>query len=139
MAMRQREFIAALLIALIAGFGFWYYKYIVFDPPVSKNVDLSELFESGPNETMGPGDFIELPDPACTKSFSLQLTQPAFIRISRNCTYSLYVDSGRVRANFLNQTKGSVELVPSRSWTARDFWSITPLEPSAYVRLEPAL
>jgi hypothetical protein len=137
MAMRRREFIAALLIALIASFGFWYYQHIVFDAPLSKDVDLSELFKSGPNETMGPGDFIELPDPACTKSFSLQLTQPAFIRVSRNCRYSLYVDAGRVSANFLNSTKGSVELAPGRTWTARDFWSITPLAPSAYVRLEP--
>jgi hypothetical protein len=138
MAMRRREFIAALLIALVASFGFWYYRHIAVDPPVSKNVDLSELFKSGPNETMGAGDFLELPDPACTKSFSLELTQPAFIRISRNCRYSLYVDVGRVSANFLNQTKGSVELAPGRSWTARDFWSITPLEQSAHVRLEPA-
>ena len=138
MAMRRRELIAALLIVLIASFAFWYYKHIVFEPPLIKDVDLSELFKSGPNETMGPGDFLELPDPACTKSFSLELTRPVFIRVSRNCTYSLYVDIGRIRANFLNQTKGSVELAPGRSWTARDFWSITPLEPSAYVRLEPA-
>ena len=48
----------------------------VTDAPLSKDVDLSELFKSGPNETMGPGDFLELPDPTCTKSFSLQLTQP---------------------------------------------------------------
>jgi hypothetical protein len=82
----------------------------------------------GPNETMGTGDFLELPDPA----------RPVFIRVSRNCTYSLYGDIGGVRANFLNRTKGSVELAPGRSWTARDFWSITPLEASAYVRLEPA-
>ena len=138
MAMRRREFIAALLIVLIASFAFWYYKHIVFEPPLTKDVDLSELFKSGPNETMGPGDFLELPDPACTKSFSLELTRPVFIRVSRNCTYSLYVDIGRIRANFLNQTKGSVELAPGRSWTARDFWSITPLSPSTYVRLEPA-
>ena len=136
--MRRREFIAALLIVLIASFGFWYYKHVAFEPPLNKDVDLSELFNSGPNETMGPGDFLELPDPACTKSFSLELTRPVFIRVSRNCTYSLYVDIGRVRANFLNQTKGSIELAPGRSWTARDFWSITPLDPSAYVRLEPA-
>ena len=136
--MKRREFIVALLIALSASFGFWYYKHVAFDAPLSKEVDLSELFKSGPNETMGPGDFLELPDPACTKSFSLQLTQPVFIRISRNCSYSLYVDIGRVSANFLNQTKGSVELAPGRSWTARDFWSITPLAPSTYVRLEPA-
>ena len=41
-------------------------------------------------------------------------------------------------ARHINQTKGSVELAPGRSWTARDFWSITPLAPSTYVRLEPA-
>ena len=74
--MRRREFIAALLIVLIVSFGFWYYQHVAFEPPLTKNVDLSELFKSGPNETMGPGDFLELPDPARTKSFSLELTRP---------------------------------------------------------------
>ena len=58
--MKRREFIVALLIALSAGFGFWYYQHIVFEAPLSKDVDLSELFKSGPNETMGPGYFLEL-------------------------------------------------------------------------------
>jgi hypothetical protein len=49
--MKRREFIVALLIALSASFGFWYYKHIVFDAPLSKDVDLSELFKSGSNET----------------------------------------------------------------------------------------
>jgi hypothetical protein len=42
--MRRREFIGALLIALSASFDFWYYQHIVFEAPLSKDVDLSELF-----------------------------------------------------------------------------------------------
>jgi hypothetical protein len=135
--MRRPTFIVTLVVALIAGVGLWWYKYFVPDAFLTKDTDLSELFQSGPNQTMGPGDFVDLPDPGCTKSFSLQLQQPAFIRMSRNCSYSMYVDLGRVRANFLNPNKGSVELSPGHNWVASDFWSITPLAASAAVRLEP--
>ena len=67
--MKRREFIVALLIALSASFGFWYYKHVAFDAPLSKEVDLSELFKSGPNETMGPGDFSNCPIPRARNPF----------------------------------------------------------------------
>jgi hypothetical protein len=67
--MKRREFIVALLIALSAGFGFWYYQHIVFEAPLSKDGDLSELFKSGPNETMAPVIFSNCPIPRAQNPF----------------------------------------------------------------------
>jgi hypothetical protein len=128
--------VALVFVALI-GFPLRPYINAAFNPPLNNDVDLSALFKNTPDKTLDAGDFVDLRDPACTKSFSLRLAQPVFIRISRNCTYSIFVDDGRARANFLNATKGAVELAPGRSWSARDFWSLIPLTSEAYVRLEP--
>jgi hypothetical protein len=129
--------IAAATLVAIVCLLFWAYSNAFFDSRRTKTPDLSELFKDGPDPTMGDGDFLDLRDPGCTKSFSLRIAQRVFTRMSRNCKYSIYVDSGQARANFLNAAKGAVELAPGRSWTATDFWSIRPLTPEADVRLEP--
>jgi hypothetical protein len=138
---RKRLVALAAAVVFVALIGFPLRPYIsaALNPPVNNNdVDLSALFKSTADRMLDAGDFVDLRDPACTKSFSLRLAQPVFIRMSRNCTYSIFVEDGRARANFLNAGKGAVELAPGRSWSARDFWSLIPLTTEAYVRLEPA-
>ena len=126
-----------LSISLAVGFALWSYKNAAFYPSSINAVDLSDLFKAGPDETLDARDFLDLRDPACMKSFQLRLTQQAFIQMSHNFRYSMYVDNGQVSANFLNPTKGSIELTPGRTWSATDFWSIKPVTTNAYVRLEP--
>ena len=60
--MRRREFIAALLMALSASFGFWYYKHVAFEAPLSKEVDLSEPSGVGQRND-GLGGFSRTPEP----------------------------------------------------------------------------
>jgi len=128
---------AAVVVVVVAGF--WLRPYIVaaFNPPMKSDVDLSALFK-GTSDRALDGDFVDLRDPGCTKSFAFRLEQRVFIRMSRNCVYVLLVEDGRARANFLNASKGAVEIAPGRSWSAPDFWSLVPLTTVAYVRLEPA-
>jgi hypothetical protein len=99
--------------------------------------DLEQLFKDSAGGTLDGGDFIDLRDPGCTRSFALRLTQAVFVRMSRNCTYAISIESGRARANFLDPAKGAVELAPGRGWSAADFWSLTPLTSEALVRLDP--
>src|SRR5262245_33810080 len=99
--------------------------------------DLAQLFKAGAGATLGTGDFLDLRDPACTRSFALRLTQRVFIRMSRNCRYAIAVESGRARANFLDPAKSAVELAPGRGWSAADFWSLTPLTGEASIQLHP--
>ena len=126
----------AMILLIAAGVVFWTPRTAVVESSPSKVTDLSQLFKDGADKTLD-GDFLDLRDPACTKSFPLHLTQRTFIRMSRNCTYAAHVDSGRARANFLNANKGAVELAPGRSWSATDFWSLNPLTREVDVRLEP--
>jgi hypothetical protein len=137
---RKRVVALAAAIVFVALIGFPLRPYIIaaFNAPLNNDGDLSALFKSTSDRTLDAGDFVDLRDPACTRSFSLRLAQPVFIRMSRNCTYSIFVDDGRARANFLNATKGAVQLAPGRSWSARDLWSLMPLTTEANVRLEPA-
>src|SRR5262245_12798838 len=99
--------------------------------------DLSQLFRNDAGDTLDDGDVCALRDPGCARSFALRLTQPVFVRMSRNCRYVISVESGRARANFLDPSKGAVDLAPGRGWTATDFWSLTPLTREAAVRLDP--
>lgn len=135
---RVLALVAAFVFVALIGFPLRPHISAAFNPPLTNDVDLSALFKSTSDRTLDPGDFVDLRDPACTKSFALRLAQPVFIRMSRNCTYAIFVDEGRARANFLNAMKGAVELAPGRSWSAQDFWSLMPLTAEAYVRLEPA-
>jgi hypothetical protein len=136
----SRNGIAALVgplaLAILIGLLLWSQKDIFANSSARKVVDLSDLFKDGANKTLD-GDFLDLRDPPCTKSFPLRLTQKVFIRMSRNCTYVISVDRGRARANFLNASKGAVELAPGRSWSGSDFWSLNPLTPEVELRLEP--
>jgi hypothetical protein len=127
---------AAVVVALV-GFSLWPSINAAFSPPLKSDVDLAGLFK-GSDRALDDGDFVDLRDPGCTKSFAFRLEQRVFIRMSRNCVYVLLVDDGRARANFLNASKGAVEIAPGRSWSAPDFWSLIPLTTVAYVRLEPA-
>ena len=136
--MRRRVTIAIGLAALVAAFGLWLYRGVAADQPVASAVDLSALFKPGQSETLEPGQFLDLRDPACKKAFSLRLTERAFVQMSRNCNYEMRVDAGRITVNFLNKAKGSVELAPGRNWVAADFWSISPVAENATVRLDPS-
>ena len=130
--------VAVVTLATIVSFLFWAYTNAAYDPRSTRDTDLSKLFRENPDTTLDDGDFRDLRDPACTRSFSLRLARRVFMQMSRNCKYSIYVDSGRARVNFLNTTQGGVELAPGRTWSATDFWSIRPLTVEADVRLEPS-
>ena len=130
--------VAIVTLAAIVSFLFWAYTNAAYDPRSSRDTDLSKLFRENPDTTLADGDFLDLRDPACTRSFSLRLAGRVFMQMSRNCKYSIYVDSGRARVNFLNTTQGGVELAPGRTWSATDFWSMRPLTAEADVRLEPS-
>ena len=129
---------AALVVVGLIGFSLRPYIVAAFNPPMKSDVDLSALFKGTSDRALDDGDFVDLRDPGCTKSFAFRLEQRVFIRMSRNCVYILLVEDGRARANFLNASKGAVEIAPGRSWSAPDFWSLVPLTTVAYVRLEPA-
>ena len=129
---------AAAVAVALAGVALWPSINAAFSPPLKSDVDLSGLFKGTSDRALDDGDFVDLRDPGCTKSFAFRLEQRVFIRMSRNCVYVLLVDDGRARANFLNASKGAVEIAPGRSWSAPDFWSLIPLTTVAYVRLEPA-
>ena len=129
---------ATLVIVALIGFSIFPHINAAFSPPLKSDVDLSALFTGTSDSALDDGDFVDLRDPGCTKSFEFRLEQRMFIRMSRNCVYVLLVDDGRARANFLNASKGAVEIAPGRSWSAPDFWSLVPLTTAAYVRLEPA-
>ncbi len=133
---RMAAIAGALALGAPAGLLLWTHGGAVVELSPRKVLDLSELFRDGADKTLD-GDFIDLRDPACTKSFPLHLTQRVFMRMSRNCKYAIHVELGRARANFLNANKGGVELAPGRSWSATDFWSLNPLTTVADVRLEP--
>jgi hypothetical protein len=143
---RPRSFSQRRLIALLAavslaatlGFLFWESPNVVFDPLLNTSADLSNLFNQNPGNELGAGDFLDLRDPACTKSFSLRIARRVFMQMSHNCEYSIHVESGQARVNFLNSTKGTIDIGPGRVWSASDFWSIRPLTAEAGVRLEPA-
>jgi hypothetical protein len=130
--------VAAVTLATIVSFLFWGYTNAAYDPRSTRDTDLSKLFKENPDTTLDDGDFLDLRDPACTRSFSLRVARRVFMQMSRNCKYSIYVDSGRARVNFLNTTQGGVELAPGRTWSAADFWSIRPLTAEADIRLEPS-
>jgi hypothetical protein len=130
--------VAAVTLATIVSFLFWAYTNAAYDPRSTRDTDLSKLFKENPDTTLDDGDFLDLRDPACTRSFSLRVARRVFMQMSRNCKYSIYVDSGRARVNFLNTTQGGVELAPGRTWSAADFWSIRPLTAEADIRLEPS-
>jgi hypothetical protein len=136
--MRRRATIALVLTALVAALGLWLFRDVAADQPSAGAVDLSALFKPGQSETLEHGQFLDLRDPACTKAFSLRLTERAFVQMSRNCKYEMRVDAGRISVNFLNKAKGSVELAPGRSLVAADFWSINPVAENSIVRLDPS-
>lgn len=129
--------LAAVTLATIVGLLFWNYANFASDPRSIADADLSKLFSENPDNALGDGDFLDLRDPACTKSFSLQLARRVFMQMSRNCKYSIHVESGRARVNFLNSTKSAVDLALGRTWSASDFWSIRPITEEVDVRLEP--
>ena len=129
--------LVALTLVFALGFVFWESANLVSDPIATANADLSNLFSENPNNALADGDFLDLRDPACAKSFSLQTAKRIFVEMSRNCEYSIYVTSGQVRVNFLNSTKGTLDIAPGRTWSAHDFWSIRPLTTKADVKLEP--
>jgi hypothetical protein len=128
--------IAAAAVALAA---FWLQPHHGPAVPASAagSGDLAQLFKAGAGATLSSGDFLDLRDPACTRSFALRLAQRVFIRTSRNCSYAIAVESGRARANFLDPAKNAVELAPGRGWSAADFWSLTPLTGEVLVQLHP--
>jgi hypothetical protein len=130
--------VAVVTLATIVSFLFWVYTNAAYDPRSTRDTDLSKLFRGNPDTTLDDGDFLDLRDPACTRSFSLRLARRVFMQMSRNCKYSIYVHSGRARVNFLNTTQGGIELAPGRTWSATDFWSIRPLTAEVDVRLEPS-
>jgi hypothetical protein len=135
--MRSLAGIVLLLVAVALGVALLFRDGAVFNPPLTEAADLSKLFKGVPGETLDASGFFDLRDPACTKAFPLHLTKRTYIQMSRNCQYSLYVDNGRVTANFLNASKGAIELAPGRTWSAADFWSIRPVTAEADIRLEP--
>jgi hypothetical protein len=130
--------LAALTSAAIVAFLIWKYINVAGYPRSATDSDLSNLFIENPNTNLDDGDFFDLRDPACTRSFSLHLLRRAFMQMSRNCEYAIRVGNGQARVNFLNSTKGAVDIAPGRTWSANDFWSIRPLTPEVDVRLEPA-
>ena len=142
---RHRSFSQQRLIALLAAvslasifcFLFWEPPNVVTGPRLATDAELSNLFHRNPDNELGVGDFLDLRDPACTKSFSLRIARRVFMQMSYNCEYSIHVESGQARANFLNSAKGTLDISPGRAWSASDFWSIRPLTAEADVRLEP--
>jgi hypothetical protein len=130
--------VAVVTLATIVSFLFLVYTNAAYDPRSTRDTDLSKLFRENPDTTLDDGDFLDLRDPACMRSFSLRLARRVFMQMSRNCKYSIYVHSGRARVNFLNTTQGGIELAPGRTWSATDFWSIRPLTAEVDVRLEPS-
>jgi hypothetical protein len=129
--------LAAVALAAVAGLLIWKYTNVAADTIFAADADLSNLFADDPDNALGDGDFFDLRDPACTKSFSLHLLGRVFMQMSRNCKYSLHVWSGEARVNFLNTSKGFIDLTGGRTWSANDFWSLRPVTPEADVRLEP--
>jgi hypothetical protein len=129
--------LAATAVAIAAAPLLWKYTNVSSDVPLVADADLSKLFQEGSDSTLNGGDLLNLRDHSCTKVVSMRINQRVFMELSRNCQYSVYVDAGRARINFLNSAKGSVELVPGRSLSATDFWSIRPITPAADIRLEP--
>jgi hypothetical protein len=127
--------LATVALAAVVGLLFWEYTNVAADPIFATDADLSNLFTENPANAMGDGDFFDLRDPACTKSFSLHLLGRVFMQMSRNCKYSLHVWSGEARINFLNTSKGFIDLTGGRTWSANDFWSIRPVTREADVRL----
>jgi hypothetical protein len=127
-----------IVVAVAAIAMFWLEQhYGIAGRSSTQPRDLAQLFKDGAGATLDSGDFVDLRDPACTRAFALRLTQVVFMRVSRNCSYAISVESGRARANFLDPAKGAVELAPGRRWSAADIWSLTPLTTEAEVRLEP--
>ena len=92
--------LAAVSLAATLGFLFWETPNVVFNPRLTTGADLSNLFNQNPANELGAGDFFDLRDPACTKSFSLHLLGRVFMQMSRNCKYSLHVWSGEARSQF---------------------------------------
>ena len=133
----RNALLAGVSLATIVGLLFWNYANVASDPPSIADADLSKLFRENPDNALGDGDFLDLRDPACIKSFSLQLARRVFMQMSRNCKYSIHVERGQGRVNFLNSTKGAVDLALGRTWSASDFWSIRPVTEEVDVRLEP--
>ena len=137
----SRQVLMGLLIATAVAIAaaplLWKYTNIASDVPLVTDSDLSKLFKDGSDSTLNDGELLNLRDHSCSRVFSLRITRRVFMELSRNCRYSLYVDSGRARVNFLNNTKDSVELAPGRSLSATDFWSIRPIPPEADIRVEP--
>ena len=129
--------LAAVSLAATLGFLFWEFPNVVSDPRLTTDADLSNLFNRNPDNELGAGDFLDLRDPACTKSLSLRIARRVFMQMSHNCEYSIHVESGQARINFLNSAKGSLDISPGQAWSASDFWSIRPLTAEADVRLEP--
>ena len=127
----------ATAIAIAAAPLLWKYTNITSDVPPIVDSDLSKLFKEGSDSTQNDGELLNLRDHSCSRVFSLRITRRVFMELSRNCRYSVYVDSGRARVNFLNNAKDSVELAPGRSLSATDFWSIRPISPEADIRVEP--
>jgi hypothetical protein len=138
----SRQILMGLLLALIAvaiatATLIWKYTNVTSDVPLLAVGDLSKLFKEGSDSTLNERDLLNLRDHSCTRVFSLRITQRVFMELSRNCQYSVHVDGGRARINFLNNVKGSVELAPGRSLSGTDFWSIRPITPESDIRLEP--
>ena len=129
--------VAIVTIATVVSLLIWAYGRGDLVSRSTNDDDLSKLFADNPDTTLDDGTFLDLRDPVCTKSFSFRLAQRVFVRMSRHCKYSIHVESGRARVNFLNTTKGGVELAPGGTWSATDFWSIRPLTPEAELRFEP--
>jgi hypothetical protein len=129
--------LAAVTLATIVGFLFWNYPNVASDPRSIADADLSKLFRENPDNALGDDDFLDLRDPACIRSFSLRLARRVFMQMSRNCEYSIQLESGRARVNFLNSTKAAVDLARGRTWSASDFWSIRPVTEEVDIRLEP--
>ena len=130
--------LAAVSLAATLGFLFWGPPNVVSGPRLATDAELSNLFHQNSDNELGVGDFLDLRDAARTKSFSLRIARRIFMQTSRNCEYSIHVERGQARVNFLNSTKGVVDLDSRRSWSASDFWSIRPLTTEADVRLDPS-
>jgi hypothetical protein len=129
--------LVATAVAIAAVPVLWKYTNVSSDVPLVADGDLSKLFKEGSDTTLNNGDLLNLRDHSCTRAVSLRIAQRVLMELSRNCRYSIYVDGGRVRINFLNSGKDSIELAPGQSWSAADFWSIRPTTPEADIRLEP--
>jgi hypothetical protein len=109
----------AFTLATIVGLLFWNYANVASEPRSVADADLSKLFSENPDNALGDGDFLDLRDPACTKSFSLRLARRVFMQMSRNCEYSIHLESGQARVNFFNSTKGAVDLTPGHTWVSQ--------------------